>query len=365
MRPDRVMSDFTPMRSIAITTYFAHHASFNGYKQILKYTQPQLILGVDERNAAAKAALATKYPWLHEWHAWRAHRARPVDVVHLLYAETYLRFSPWIFRIPVVGTFHQPPDRLLRQLEHGDETGRVSAAVHALTKGRYRRLAAAIILSENQREVLARFVPADRIHLVPLGAATHELIAHFDALSVARQQSEVLTVGNWLRDWRYYFDFVRACQTMSPPLHFVLVNRNLPTEWHAAARSLPNMQWRENLSDQELLAQYARASAIFLPLREATGNNAVNEAMAAGCPIVTNVSLDCPAADDFIVVAPRAQDAMLAALHRVCGYDEQKRAALRTTTRKSLAELDWSETARRTLDVYRLTAKAVGATDVA
>jgi hypothetical protein len=56
---------------------------------------------------------------------------------------------------------------------------------------------------------------------------------------------------------------------------------------------------------------------------------------------------------------------MLAALHRVCGYDDQKRAALRTTTRKALARLDWSETARRTLDVYRLAAKAVGATDVA
>jgi glycosyltransferase involved in cell wall biosynthesis len=177
---------------------------------------------------------------------------------------------------------------------------------------------------------------------------------------VPRQQDEVVTVGNWLRDWRYYFDFVRACQTTSPSLRFVLVNRKLPAEWHAAARSLSNLQWRENLSDGELLEQYARASAIFLPLCEATGNNAANEAMAAGCPIVTNLSLDCPAGDDFVVVAPRAHDAMLAALHRVCGYDDQTRAALRTATRKALAGLDWSETARRTLDVYRLAAKWVG-----
>jgi glycosyltransferase involved in cell wall biosynthesis len=274
-------------------------------------------------------------------------------VVHLLYAETYLRFSPWLFRVPVVGTFHQPPERLLRHLEYGDETGRVSAVVHALTKGRYRRLAAAIILAESQREVLARFVPADRIHLVPLGAATRRLIADFDAVSVPRQPDEVVTVGNWLRDWPYYFEFVRASQTTSPALRFVLVNRNLPTEWHSVARSLPNLQWRENLTDRELLEQYARASAVFLPLREATGNNAVNEAMAAGCPIVTNLSLDCAAAEAFVLVAPPAHDAMRAALHLACSYDDQKRAALRAATRKALEGLDWAETAHLTLEVYR------------
>lgn len=347
------------MRSIAITSYFAHHAAFNGYKQILKHTRPQRILGVDERDPSAKASLTTKYPWLHEWRAWREHRARPVDVVHLLYAETYLRFSPWLFDIPVVGTFHQPPERLLGVLERGDGTGRVSAAVHALTRNRYRRVAAAIILAENQREVLSRFVPADRIHLVPLGAATRELVSQFDAVSVTRRQDEVVTVGNWLRDWPYYFDFVRASQAMAPGLRFVLVNRNLPAEWHAAVRSLPNLQWRENLSDRELLEQYARAAAIFLPLREATGNNAVYEAMAAGCPIVTNMPLECPAAEEFVMVASRTHDAMLAALQRACSYDDQTRATLRITTRTALEGLDWSETARRTLDVYRGAAEAI------
>lgn len=346
------------VRSIAITSYFAHHASFNGYRQILSHTKPDAIFGVDERNPDRSDYWGDRYPWTHELRAWRWHRRNPTDVVHILYGEWYLYASPWLFgRTPVVATFHQPADQLNSLLRHGPQTGRVMSLAHTITRNRHSRLSAAIVLTQDQKDVLSAMMPADRIHVIPLGTAAHHLIRVFTAARVVRQPDLILTVGEWLRDWNCYFPFVRQCRDAAPHLRFVLINRKLPAQWHAEARSLGNLTWRENAPDEELLQCYSAAAALFLPLREATGNNAVNEAMAAGLPIVTTIPLQTPAPSGFVNVVPPDHHHMLSVILRVCDLPESQRQEMRNSTRTLLASRDWAQTAQHTMDVYSRVAR--------
>jgi len=341
-------------RSIAISWYFAHHAKHNGYKQILKYTQPLAVVGIDERQPAAAEPWHRKYPWLYEFKAARLHRRTPCQVLHILYGETYFRFSPWLLgRVPVVATFHQPPQHLLRRLSAGDETGRVSRFVHRLTRGRFKRLAAVIIISEEQREVLEKFVTPERIHLIPLGVSTLPLIEAEARLRCVPQAGEILTVGNWLRDWDFYFDFVDYCRQRHPDWHFSLVNRNLPSAWHARARTAVNLTWRENVDDEALLQAYATTSCLFLPLLEASGNNTVNEAMAMGCPVVTNARLGVPDEAAFVTNCEKSFDSFAAAITAWQTAGLLQRDEHREHSQRAVKSLDWSVTGEKTLDLYR------------
>ena len=341
-------------KSIAISWYFAHHAGHNGYKQILVHTKPQAVVGIDERQPPAVDRWHRAYPWLYEFRAASAHRRNPCQVLHILYGETYFRFSPWLFgRVPVVATFHQPPQVLQRCLMAGDETGRVSRLVHRLTRRRFRKLSAAIIISEGQRAVLEEFVPSDRIHLIPLGASTLPLIEAESRLRREPEPNAILTVGNWLRDWAFYFDFVDHCRDHHPDWRFRLVNRNLPGIWHNRAQAASNLHWLQNLDDEALLTEYSGANCLFLPLLEATGNNTVNEALAMGCPVVSNVDLGVPEEQAIVTRCEKSHGGFSSAIARWQGATTEQRSDLRERSQHSVKSLDWSIVGEKTLNLYQ------------
>jgi glycosyltransferase involved in cell wall biosynthesis len=342
------------VQSIAISWYFAHHAGHNGYKQILAYTNPLAVLGIDERQPVKSDHWHRSYPWLYEFRAARLHRKNPCQVLHILYGETYLRFSPWLFgKVPVVATFHQPPTVLERALLAGSQTGRVDHLVHRITRGRFRKLAAAIIISEEQREVLERFVPAERIHLISLGASTLTLIDAEKKFRRAPDPGTILTVGNWLRDWDFYFGFVDYCRNHHPEWRFSLVNRRLPTPLHEQARAAPNFHWLQNVDDEALLKAYTAAACLFLPLLEATGNNTVNEALAMGCPVVTNVSLGVPDEDLVVTHCEKSYAAFASAIATWQTASAHQRNQLREHSQRAVKSLDWSIVGEKTLILYQ------------
>jgi len=107
------------MKVLAILTRFKHHGEHSGYKQILRYIKPTFELGINEDDGSEVGVLKSKYQWLFEWQSFRFRNH--VDIVHVMYGEDYLRFSPYLFRrIPVVATFHQPAASLEREILRGD-----------------------------------------------------------------------------------------------------------------------------------------------------------------------------------------------------------------------------------------------------
>ena len=124
-------------------------------------------------------------------------------------------------QLPVVATFHQPPDLLEKEIIFGSLQGRVGKITHQLNYSRFDGLSAAIVTSSNQINVLEKKINRDKIHHIPLGVHLEELNSVFSKkqLNIKESKTEgyVITVGNWLRDWEFYFKVIEQCP--KPELH--------------------------------------------------------------------------------------------------------------------------------------------------
>ena len=192
---------------IALRTDFAHHGSRGGYKQLLKFTKPAKIFGINDRHNSRLSSLSPwrRYKWLHEFSAGWYARTRNIPLIHILYGEEYFRFSTHIpSESKVVVTYHQPPDVLRREVEHGDKSGRLYGWAHRLTRERLKKVDAVIAITPQQRSVLADYIPAERIHVIPLGCYSEEKSKRVKELGVADSGKQILTVGHWRRDWDLY-----------------------------------------------------------------------------------------------------------------------------------------------------------------
>lgn len=340
-------------RCLAVRSRYAHHAAGSGYRQILRYIEPVAEIGNDE-TAGRVPMLWKRYPWLYEWNAWSIVHRRPIDVIHLLYAEEYFRFMKMLCPLtPVVATFHQPPEVLERELTHGDVMGRLFKLTHGLTRSRFQKLDAAIVTNPNQIAPLSRFVPAERIHHIPLGAAVRELLAVSNALPEPPSRHDILTVGNWRRDWRYYFAFIEWCRANAPDLRFTLVNRKLEPQWIARAGAMRNLRYLPATTDETLYSLYHEAAVQFLPFEGVAGNNSVNEGLAFGCPIVTNARLPFIGCDAFSSEVPLEHEACRVGLRRFVEMATNERRKMQATARAAIEQLDWAVIAARTIEVYR------------
>ncbi|TAE47151.1 MAG: glycosyltransferase family 1 protein [Bacteroidetes bacterium] len=340
-------------RSLAISTYFRHHAVHGGYKQILAYTQPVATLGHDERYPERSGWLRQRYRFVFEGDARRYVRHTPVDLVHILYGEEYFRFSHRILPVPVVATFHQPPELLMRELVHGDVQGRVGAWMHQLSKDRFRGLGAAIVMTDSQKEVLSSVMPGDKIHVIPLGIDMTELGRRFRENSRTRIPTQILTVGEWMRDWDFYFQFVAYCLEQRPEWEFLLLNRRLPAERQQQAEALPNVRRLPDVSDDVLYEAYASSACMFLPLSGAAANNSVNEALALGCPVVSNIGASYLSGDHFRLFENKSLSGALAACEAFADLTETQHTSLSLSAHEKARTLDWPVIGARTLEVYR------------
>lgn len=274
------------MNVTALLTRFAHHKPDGGYKRIITELQALGVafdeFGNDETDPGFPRGFWDRkqqaYKWIAEWRAARG--KRPTDLVHVLYGEEYFRFTPWLFRdTPLVATFHQPAELLARELTTGDHGGRIAAWTHRLTRSRFSHLDAAIVTNPAQRPVLAEYMPADRIHVIPLGVDLPEV----DSAAVdAAGRSGVLTLGNWLRDWATFEAVVRAL----PDISFTLINRNLDPQLRERFAAIANLRYLPGIDEAGLMQELLSAQVAFLPLKQLAGSNALLECLAAGLPVV-------------------------------------------------------------------------------
>lgn len=342
------------IKSIALSWDFHHHANSSGYKKILQYTQPMVTFGVNERDQSNLQAMKRRLPWISEFQARRYHSVKPCDVLHVLYGEIFLRFSPWLFtKTPIVATFHQPPELLDDQLAHGDGSSRVSSMLHAMTKNRFSKLSSAIITSEQQRSVLTQYVPNERIHCIPLGVAANYLFAKERMLRQERNQSVILTVGNWQRDWDFYFQFVVYCAKYRPKWQFVVINKKIERRNYRRLSEQTNVSILRDVSDDTLFSYLSSSGTLFLPLLGAAGNNAVNEALAMGCPVATNSHLDFQTGLPIISTFDKNLENAISTLDRQLSLGGCELNVLRKEAQKAIKLNDWSTIGEKTLDLYQ------------
>jgi glycosyltransferase involved in cell wall biosynthesis len=337
------------MKVLAIRSDFVHHGAHSGYKQILNYTKPYKVIGVNERSSVDQSKLLNAYCWPYEFVGYRYRKE--IDLVHHLYADEFFRFSARLYSVPIVGTFHQPPELLERDVLFGDLRGRVAKLAHRLNKNRFKHLSAAIVTNPNQAVVLEKVMPRERIHTIPLGLHINRLRPFYNLAMEQESKAQVITVGNWQRDWDFYFELVKK----SPEIKFVLVNRKLDGNYQKMANGLSNLSFYENVDDEELYQLCAESDVQFLPIKGMAASNAIMDGLALGCPLViTDIGLTAFSGVNHIVKG-YAQTDISEAITQINSFVNQSILS-KQETRKAChlyaEQFDWKVIAERTVTLY-------------
>lgn len=346
------------LKVLAIYTDFKQHGEDAGYKQILKYIRPFKTLGINERDDSIKHSdLKKKYNWLFEFEAYKYRKQ--IDLIHILYAENYLRWSPRLFsKIPIVATFHQPVELLEREVMRGDFMGRVGRITHILNKKRFEKLAAAIVTNVSQVAVLEKVMPKEKIHVISLGVHLKDINAKFDrffseAMNREKASGNILTVGNWQRDWDFYFSVVEKCQH----LNFSLVNNKLEDEYKEKVKAFKNLTFLDDITDEELSDLFLRSDFQFIPVKSLAGSNALLQGLAYGCPLVlTDVNAEEFKSENDIVKLYKkgSVEDCVNKMNELLGLSQEEFAACKKKAHLFANRFSWEEVAKKTIDVYKL-----------
>jgi glycosyltransferase involved in cell wall biosynthesis len=340
------------IKSLAIYTIHSHHGSNSGYKQILKYTKPTVTAGLKDTTRKDKFL---SYYYKHEFIGWMRALLKRIQIVHILYGEDYFRFSHLLFRrLPIVVTFHQPESILLQELRDGDYNGKVAGITHRLTKSRFEKVDAVILTSENQLNVAKQFFDHDKIHVIPLGIHINKFNQLLKQSNIKRQLNLFITVGEWQRDWDLYIKHVSFLNEHFPELEFIVVNNKLSTDIKEKLLKLSNVTYKGNVSDDELYMLYLKANAMFLPLKGVAGSNALNEALALGVMILSNLKLS---KDDDVFLNYESLDDLKNVVNDLLILNNAQRLVLAEKVNSSVQSISWESISKRTLDVYELALK--------
>jgi glycosyltransferase involved in cell wall biosynthesis len=225
----------------------------------------------------------------------------------------------------IIAMFHQPPETL-----------------HTLINTDvFKSIDHAIVLSRLQANDLSRFMPGDKISEMLHGIDVDYF--HPDASRKEKDKFICLSVGNWLRD---YDTVIEVSERMSkhPGIEFHIVSSKVNPSSGAG-----NIHVHTNVSDEYLLHLYQEADVFFMPMLDATANNAILEALACGVPIVTTElpGIECYlSGKEALLIEPGNprlyQDAILTLYN-----DRTKATQMSESGRSRSVELSWANFARQ------------------
>ena len=172
---------------------------------------------------------------------------------------------------------------------------------------------------------------------VPVLAIPHGVWTRAFSPAVAdRPRTEVLLVGNYLRDWRATERIVELLARRG--VRCRLVGTNAPRQRY---ENHPTITVAPLLSEPELAAAYDESAALLMPVLAATASNALLEAMAAGCPVVCSAAPSL--VDEYIGDRVDAFEEDDGAVDHLLRYvaDPMARAARSERLRARAQRFDW------------------------
>lgn len=258
------------------------------------------------------------------------------DVIHYLDADHSAQFMPRLLRrlgrrTPIVlATYHQPPEILDAILPK-----RILAELDCIS-----------VVSHDQLEYFKKMVEPRKIRLVLHGIDTD----YFRPGSGERAEGtfKCITVGFWRRD----FDAVRAVALRLREHRHIEFHVVSPTAGDLS--NVPNIRMYSGLDDGQLLTLYQQSDVLFLPLLEATANNALLEGIACGLPVVStrlpSVAGYVPGREAILVRGNDPEEMAAAILH--LSRHPTERAERARAARRRAEELDWRRIATQYEAIY-------------
>jgi glycosyltransferase involved in cell wall biosynthesis len=327
-----------------------HHSDYSGYERIAHYMKDLCevkVLTWGKPKGTVRDDVPTKRVWTPSTDIFLERRlilsfsaaleAGDFDIVHSLYSV------PAAFpalKTKVVATVHVvpeiSPDNLWLQYKGKWQ------------KFLFKRCSSVIAVSNNLLEVVKREYRPKRITFIPHGIDTDHFRPEQDAIdffadSRSRFDLVCLTIGVHGADLVETFGLAKEHRN----IQFVLVG----SESHDGKKP-ENVVFPGRLSEEDMLNAYNSCDFFFRPLKFATANNSLLEAMAMGKAIITD---RIPGVIDYL----DDQNAFLvddkdyeSAFKTVINDEGDRRRRASSARKKAVSEFDWKVVAERTKEVY-------------
>lgn len=188
-------------------------------------------------------------------------------VFHYIYGENI--FFPWVKLLMrkgniVVCTFHQPYSFFQTEKRW---------------KNRILKSDYIILVGNTEVDVFAKMTGKANVIYIPHGITTDYYAINHNV----EKQNIVLTVGNWLRDFKFANRVYQKLLEDNPNLKIHIVSNPRNKEYITLS---DRIKFMSGITDDELREEYLKSSVLFLPLTRYTANNSLLEASATGCNIV-------------------------------------------------------------------------------
>ncbi len=266
------------MRPILYSCQFSHHGGYSAYQHLTDF------LGDDCTSInvrLASRALQRSPRLLRLWLRLNEYRLLPSYLsgerrcIHYLYPEnTLFKGLQWKGHHRLIVSWHQPlPFMAALPTVFADHNRQILEQATGVV----------FLSSESAREYAEAF-PLRRYRVI-----LHGVDVDFfrpSRVGPPRKTLTVLTVGNWLRDHQCWARTVELVLREHPNVEFrVLCSSDNAAQYRQMLGALSDrVTFLEGLSDQDLRALYHDTDIAFLPLTDATANNALVECMACGVP---------------------------------------------------------------------------------
>jgi glycosyltransferase involved in cell wall biosynthesis len=166
-------------------------------------------------------------------------------------------------------------------------------------------------------------------------------------------------VGHLLRDYETLLAAAWILNIKEVPVKIVIVDAQFDMPQFSG---LDNVEVKQGIPDETLLALYQTADIFVLPLKDCTANNALLEALACGLPVITT---KVGSVTDYVdskcaVLTPFAEPAALAeAIIHLTG-DGKLREQLGQQARVKAMNFAWESVAQQVIAAYRAVLKKKG-----
>lgn len=188
-------------------------------------------------------------------------------VFHFIYGENV--YFPWIKKFIrkgniVVCTFHQPYSFFRTEKVWKEK----------ILKSDY-----IILVGNTEVEAFKHMTGKDNVMYIPHGITTDYYAVNHNV----KKQNVVLTVGNWLRDFKFADKVYQKLLQDNSSVEIHIVSNPKNKEYITPS---DRIKFMSGITDDELREEYLESSVLFLPLTRYTANNSLLEASATGCNIV-------------------------------------------------------------------------------
>ena len=341
--------DTTDPRVTLFSFAFPHCGRFSSYHRLADYSSAGRVVDatipLQRMLPGLSRRIEPQWRRASEWRLRRVFGSRERQCVHYLYpGQSLFQGHKWKGRHGLVLTSHAPAARIQQARAAG-----LNSYLEALkTADRV------VLLASDCLNGYTEFCEKDRLTVIPHGVDVH----FFEPHSSAGRQPMVLTVGNWLRDYRLWADVVEQVATRDAQVQFTVVaapatTATIQRRVQSALRG--RVQFVSGLTDHQLRNLYQRAWLVFLPLIDATANNAILEAMACGTPLLVT---DLPVTREYVgtcgdFFTAGVVDECVAKLTSMLQERSRREELGFAARRRAVEHFDWERIARRYSDLYR------------